>query len=379
MDAASGDAVGTDAPSADAPSADGASPDAASPDAGSTDLGPPPCPPGGDGTYVDAPYPTLSSYCLVGIENGQYVLKAGLPYDLNTPLFSDGATKLRSVWMPNGESAQYNDTKAFDFPMGTILTKTFGFVLDQRTSTSAIQWVETRLLIRTATTWKAYTYVYNDSATEADILYGGDIRTISWTTPSGATETAHYLIPSGSQCRQCHVSDQTLLALGPKARNLNRVHAYTDGPANQLQRWTTEGYLTGAPADPNTAPVLPRWNDPTTGSTVARARAYLDVNCSHCHNPGGSARTSMLFLVLQESTPFDYGVCKTPVAGGHVADFMYDIVPGNPAASLMPYRMESIVPSIAMPQIGRSIVDQYGVKLISDWIQTMTTTTSSCS
>jgi hypothetical protein len=48
-----------------------------------------------------------------------------LPYDLNTPLFTDYAHKLRTVWMPKGQSAVYNAENTFDFPVGTIISKTF--------------------------------------------------------------------------------------------------------------------------------------------------------------------------------------------------------------------------------------------------------------
>ena len=42
-----------------------------------------------------------------------------IPYDLNSPLFSDYAAKSRFVWMPPGTSASYHDTESFDFPAGT--------------------------------------------------------------------------------------------------------------------------------------------------------------------------------------------------------------------------------------------------------------------
>ena len=48
-----------------------------------------------------------------------------VPFDLNTPLFSDYAHKLRTMWLPEGTSARYEPREAFDFPVGTILSKTF--------------------------------------------------------------------------------------------------------------------------------------------------------------------------------------------------------------------------------------------------------------
>src|SRR5262245_22285510 len=40
-----------------------------------------------------------------------------LPYELNTPLFSDYAHKLRTVWMPRGASARYRADGVFEFPV----------------------------------------------------------------------------------------------------------------------------------------------------------------------------------------------------------------------------------------------------------------------
>ena len=48
-----------------------------------------------------------------------------VPYDLNTPLFTDYAHKLRTVWMPEGSAAKYSADATFDFPVGTIFTNTF--------------------------------------------------------------------------------------------------------------------------------------------------------------------------------------------------------------------------------------------------------------
>ena len=51
-------------------------------------------------------------------------LNAGVqPYDLNTPLFSDSAHKLRTIWMPGGVSAKYAEKDSFDFPVGTVITR----------------------------------------------------------------------------------------------------------------------------------------------------------------------------------------------------------------------------------------------------------------
>ena len=82
--------------------------------------------------------------------------------------------------------------------------------------------------------------------------------------------------------------------IGLKARHLNRDHQYDAGLENQLQHLAALGYLTGAPA-PAQAPRNAVWNDERQ-PVEARARAYLDINCGHCHNGKGPANTSGLWL-----------------------------------------------------------------------------------
>src|SRR5205823_12853117 len=148
-----------------------------------------------------------------------------------------------------------------------------------------------------------------------------------------------YLIPSATQCKQCHQDSGTMLPIGARARNLNHDFAYVSGLENQLAHWTRTAMLAGAP-DPASAPRMPVWNDPATGSVEQRARAYLEVNCAHCHSDGGTARTTGLFLWASETNASHYGVCKAPVAAGEATGgFQYDVVPGDPDHSILAFRL----------------------------------------
>jgi uncharacterized repeat protein (TIGR03806 family) len=160
--------------------------------------------------------------------------------------------------------------------------------------------------------------------------------------------------------------------IGPKARHLNRDYAYDDGTENQLIRWSRLAILDGAPADPSSAPRAAVWDDPASGTLEARARAWLDVNCAHCHNPNGPARTSGMFLDAAETDPYTLGSCKAPVAAGlGSGGFRFDIVPGSPDSSIMVYRLAATDPSYMMPQIGRSVVHKESLQLIRDWIASL--------
>jgi mono/diheme cytochrome c family protein len=103
-----------------------------------------------------------------------------------------------------------------------------------------------------------------------------------------------------------------------------------------------------------------------------RARAYLEINCAHCHNPKGPAYTSGLDLASVQHDPLRYGVFKTPVAAGRgSAGDLYAVVPGKPDESFLLHRMESTDPGKMMPAVGRLMIHDEGIALIREWIREM--------
>jgi uncharacterized repeat protein (TIGR03806 family) len=315
----------------------------------------------------------LADWCQVELSNGDVSLLAGdvVPFTLTTPLYSDGAIKRRTVRVPPGTSATYTDAGVLGFPDGTVFTKSFGFRQDARDTAQPIQWIETRVEWKAAGAWNFVSYRWNDAGTEALPLPGGEVVSFSYVDADGVTQAAHYLVPSRSQCEQCHAEPGAIAPIGPKAHWLNTDYAYASGTENQLAHWSRLGILTGTP-DPANAPRQPVASDPDAGTVEQRARAYLEANCGFCHNPTGNARTSGLFLWTSITNPKQLGVCKIPVAAGPGSGGRpYDIVPGNPDQSIISYRMESTTPAAAMPQIGRSVVDTHGLALIEQWITEM--------
>src|SRR5690606_33537592 len=104
-------------------------------------------------------------------------------------------------------------------------------------------------------------------------------------------------------------------------------------------------------------------------SLEQQARSYLDINCAHCHNPRGPARTSGLYLDPATPLGIPFGLCKQPVAAGKGSgDRRVDIHPGQPDASVLIYRMESTDPSVMMAELGRSTVHREGLDLLTRWM-----------
>lgn len=285
-----------------------------------------------------------------------------VPYDLNSTLFTDYATKRRFIWMPAGQSATYKADDVFEFPKGTIFSKTFSY--PDAALGGREHLIETRLLVNANDGWVALPYVWNAAQTEAVLDVNADAVEVNWSKPSGGKYDIHYVIPNSNQCKECHDQDKVTEPIGPKARHLNR--------GNQLADWTKIGYLKGVP-DAGRIPRQAVWNDPSSGTLEARARAYLDINCAHCHSPNGSASNTGLYLSDLQTDPTRVGVCKTPVATGKAsADMLFDVVPGQPDLSILAFRMQSSEPKIMMPEIGRTIAHQEGVALIREWLRSIT-------
>jgi uncharacterized repeat protein (TIGR03806 family) len=341
----------------------------------------------------------LSDWNLVNIIDNGLIPNAGvLPYDLNTGLFTDYAHKLRTVWMPAGTSAEYGEEQ-FEYPVGTVFTKTFyyprgegntvlrtdNFTLDYLEGRSgealdmrAVRLIETRLLVKRQRGWQAIPYIWNAAQTEAVYEIAGDTTHFKLVNDSGDVSEFTYVVPDANQCAGCHADNFTgkkISPLGPRARHLNRDFTYLSGTENQLSHWQKVGYLKGLPALIS-LPSQASYAD-TSKSLGDRARAYLDINCGHCHNPAGAADTSGLMLHHSETDWRKMGLCKPPVAAGTGSGGrVFAIVPGEPDHSILNFRVESSDPGAMMPELGRSLVHEEGVSLLRQWVAAMS---GSCS
>jgi uncharacterized repeat protein (TIGR03806 family) len=275
-----------------------------------------------------------------------------IPYRLATPLWSDGADKLRFIYLPEGARLEADGEGLLQFPVGAAIIKTFAFG-----EGDARRLIETRVLLHRADGWVALPYRWNAEQTEATLaLAGGRLDLV---TPAG--EAISYAIPNKNQCKACHSKDGQVIPIGPKARNLGQLWLTSMFAADMLE------------TVPEVARFLPDWNNRDLApDTPALARAYLDVNCAHCHQPGGGASNSGLDLRWEQSDAHAIGIFKRPVAAGRGAGgHDFSILPGEPDRSILAYRMDSAEPGIAMPELGKSSVDKDGVAVVRRWIAEM--------
>jgi hypothetical protein len=313
-----------------------------------------------------------------------------IPYTVVSPLWSDGASKQRFMALPDGTRAHIKncttnpvkckstaeggttpDEGHFEFPVGTVLVKNFGF---------RNKLIETRLFVKftddgTDNDWTGYTYAWNALQTEATIV-AEDGVTSPITNEAGQKQDWYF--PSRSDCVLCH-NRVVGFALGPDVRNLNIDYTYPSGTkANQLDTLAHIGLLDApvkkAPPFPDPSVGLtPTTNDPTT--LDKRTRSYMNANCAICHRPEGNFMgLDLRFdadLKTMDACNVDPHKGTAPVTPADKAKLL---VPGHPELSIMYARMATIDPQRRMPQVATSVLDPVGTRLVSDWIKTVVTT-----
>ena len=291
-----------------------------------------------------------------------------IPYELITPLFTDYAFKHRMIYLPEGEKIKYNDSIVFDFPIGTIIVKTFYYLSDFNDINSDVDLIETRLLVHENSGWKGYPYIWNDNDLDATLTLVGGEKIAKWKNNNKQNEI-NYFIPNVNQCKSCHSNNGDMLPIGPSARQLNSDFTYGDEKIiNQLVKWNQLGII-DIPISNDDIPKIAKWDDIESASLNDRARAWLDINCAHCHNINGTASNTGLYLDIYQTNNKNLGIFKKPVAAGRGSGgLLYDIVPGKPNESILIYRYNSTDPAVMMPELGRTLIHKEGLEIISSWI-----------
>ncbi len=322
-------------------------------------------------TTYDIGLKRLSDYDF--FEKPLYLLKPAnkrvISYELNSPLFTDYASKKRFIVLPKDKTISYKENDVLEFPLGTIIIKNFYYTSNEL-GKSRDQIIETRLLILDSISkkWTPLPYVWNEDQTEAYLyILGKDLDIVRKNAKSNE-DSFVYSVPNINMCKNCHVKDTKIVPLGPTARQINRMNEVYH--QNQLDYLIANNFMTGIESSED-SPKMPNYLDKTVNLND-RARAYLDVNCAHCHRKGGAAKTSGLHLNFLQNDMYKVGVNKPPVAAGKGSGNLdFDIVAGKPSESILMYRMKHLEPDIMMPEIGKNTLHKEGIELIEKWIASL--------
>jgi uncharacterized repeat protein (TIGR03806 family) len=288
-----------------------------------------------------------------------------IAYEVNTPLWSDGAEKQRWMALPGNAKMTFSNTAAWQFPIGSVIIKHFAIALDQRTP-AQLRNLETRVLIHENSGWAGYTYRWNEQQTDADLITSGATETLQLTDSNGATFSRAYDYPSSAQCRSCH-TDAAGFLLGLRTRQLNRNVNYGGVIDNQLRSFNhialfdrdignAKNYGTSAALSDNTV------------SIAQRARDYLDANCAQCHQPGGPTGVALDLRATIADSAMN-AIDMAPSAGDLGITDARIIARGDKARSVLWQRLQRTdAASGRMPSLATHAIDNTAVALIGQWI-----------
>lgn len=292
-------------------------------------------------------------------------------YEVNSPLWSDGADKERAFVLPPGGKIHVVDCAAepdhcldaaddgkWVFPAGTTFLKNFGF--DNKV-------VETRLLVALSNgTWVGYSYQWNETQTDATLVASAG-ASVSFNT---GNRTVDWTYPGRRDCTECHTRSASW-TLGTETAQMNRVPVTAGlGSGNQIDAFAAQGLFDKAPASPyKPALVTPNAGQlggpPASATVTERARSYLHANCAFCHRPDGEFSS----VDLRYDTAFrDTGLCNVvPAKGTQGVQGATNLTPGHPELSTIWLRMQTLGKG-RMPPLASAVADQQALDLVSDWI-----------
>jgi uncharacterized repeat protein (TIGR03806 family) len=272
-----------------------------------------------------------------------------ITYDLQSALWSDGATKRRWIALPDGGTIDIAADGDFLFPAGTVLVKEFS-IGGKR--------VETRLLMRDNTgVWGGYSYEWDGD--DAFLLPAGKEKVLD----NG--QTWHF--PSRGECLRCHTTEANV-SLGPEIAQLNGdlVYEETNRVANQLATLDHIGlFSAGIPSAPEHLPALAGLDD-THQALARRARSYLHSNCSGCHRGEGATQSNMDLRFV--TSRLQMNVCNADPSFGDLGIAGAKLIaPGRADLSILPTRPSRTNPLERMPPLGVSVVHDLGVSTLQAW------------
>lgn len=276
-------------------------------------------------------------------------------YEVNSPLWSDGATKRRFIALGNGQFLNFRDKLDWELPNQTVLVKHFELPSSPTSRTK----VETRVLIKANERWSAFTYLWNDEQTDAMLVTEGATKDYEvWNPRRNEFFTQKWTVPSQNQCFQCHTQTANV-ALGISTLQLNKDE--------QLIHWDDLKLLKGF--DASEAKTLAKLVNPYDSKLelASRAKSYLHAQCFHCHMPQGPTPAS---IDLRYSSRTE-DLYRSPSLGdGGLKDPLI-VKPGFPDESLLYHRFLRADASTAMPPMGVQIIDQNGADLLKKWIESL--------
>ncbi len=306
-----------------------------------------------------------------------------VPYAINAEPWMDHGTAERLVALPGTGTVKIYDapqrvpgTSWFEtryfFPNDAVLAKTISMETERGNAESRRR-IETQLLHFDGDEWHGYTYRWNASQTDAELVpAAGAERELTARDPEspGGIRKQTWTFAGRGACLQCH-NPWAWTLLGFRVEQLDHRDQLKDLQGIKL---LTAVNGKGKPASNGSLRAkvpYPRLDDPAADLAL-RARGYLQVNCAHCHQFGAGGTAQIDFRFTNRPAELK-AIDVPPIQGSFGIVNARLIAPGDPFRSVLSYRMAK-VGSGRMPHIGSEVVDRTGLALLSDWIRSLPAT-----
>ena len=295
-----------------------------------------------------------------------------IPYTVNSPLWSDGATKQRWIALPNDgthdsaeEQISFQAEAPWTFPEGTVFIKHFELPLDPANPTITTR-LETRfIVIGEDENYYGLTYRWNAGQTDAVLLMDTETRDISVLDGEGNSVIQTWTFPGRNDCLSCHsLNAGKVLGVNTHQLNGDQYYPSTTLTANQLETWDHLSMF-AQPLDSPENYLRSVALDDAMATPTQKIFSYLDANCRHCHIPGGVTASfdARLAVPYAAHNLIDEPTISPTSPGGNVV-----VLPGIPNQSELFTRDDDLGPA-AMPPLAKSIVDTSYINQLKTWIQ----------
>ncbi|HSO36591.1 MAG TPA: PQQ-dependent sugar dehydrogenase, partial [Labilithrix sp.] len=293
-----------------------------------------------------------------------------VPYDVRSPLWSDGAAKTRWIRLPAGQKVGVEADGTLKLPVGTVFVKQFDLP-DGFTVTGRSRHLETRVMVVGNDTTYGYTFRWNAAGTDATLVSDGADEKLT-DAVTGESRNWHY--PGFGQCWSCHRNGWNDLA-NTQRNERYRILGFTAEQLVQPSELAKKGVFD--PADLARLPAaLPSPTD-TSKTLEQRAYAYLASNCSPCHHEnasytgGGETWLASYGAGDLAARHLDQRASNYPMTVRLGIPAGRLVAPGDPSHSLLLARITSNDPDLRMPPVARNVVDKAGASLVEQWIASL--------
>ncbi len=276
-------------------------------------------------------------------------------------MWRDGARSERIVAIPTNEPIKsHRNRRNYSYPTGTVFANTISRSVLSSENVSSMRRMETQVLAFDGFNWQTYTYRWNDTQTDADLVpaFGDEVR-IRIADPQFTARDFVYRFQSRDQCKICHhIFHAGAISFTPL--NLTGKSGSTDWAKLAADGWVNSNHETKRlQVDPYDI----------SERLEMRARSYLDLNCATCHAPAG-AGLSRLNVSFETEISKTASVDEAPLQGNFGLSSASVIVAGHPERSVLMYRMATSGAG-HMPHVGSEIPDAQATGMIWDWIADM--------